>query len=152
MDEKDVKILKKLEEDARITMTDISRDTLIPVTTVHNRMKKFEEEGVVEAYKAVISPKALGKDLFSFILVSTTYTHKGKKLSQEEFCETMSSFPFVQEVHVISGEWDVLLKLKVENMEALNDFITKELRPMPEVMHTRTIFVMDSFKETTDLL
>ncbi|MBR9678396.1 MAG: Lrp/AsnC family transcriptional regulator [Nanoarchaeota archaeon] len=152
MDSKDVKILKVLQANARMSVSQIAKKTLIPITTVHNRIKKFDREGWVKAYKTVLDPKAFDKDLFAFILVSTTYNFKGKKLSQESFCRRMSSFQFVQGVHVISGEWDVMLKLKVGGMEELNDFITKDLRPMQEVVHTRSIFVMDSFKETTDLL
>jgi DNA-binding Lrp family transcriptional regulator len=72
-------------------------------------------------------------------------------LSQKEFCREISQHPFVQEVFVLSGQYDVFLKIRTKDVEEMNRFIVDFLRELPAVERTLTMFVMDSFLETQQL-
>jgi DNA-binding Lrp family transcriptional regulator len=74
-----------------------------------------------------------------------------KVLSQREFCQTIAQHHQVQGVHVLSGEYDVLLKVRAKNIDAMNRFIVDYLRELPEVDKTLTMFAMDSYLDTLEL-
>jgi DNA-binding Lrp family transcriptional regulator len=123
--DKDIKILEVLEENSRLGVKQISRKTGIPITTVFNRIKKLEEKGIIEGYKAIINKKKLGEEIEAFILVSIAYT---SKIHQEDFSKMLQSMPEVQECFVISGATNVLIKVSVKDIDTLNEFITHKLK------------------------
>jgi DNA-binding Lrp family transcriptional regulator len=152
-DEVDKELLAILQRDCKTTISDMSKAVDKGISTVHARLKRLEEDGVIKKYTAVLDAKKMGRPTLGFILVRVRYRIPGKDemVSQRDFCRDISLHPFVQEVHVIGGEWDVLLKVRTPSVEAMNSFIVDFLREIPSVDRTITMFAMDSFLETTEL-
>jgi len=148
LDDKDIAILEALQENARLTIKELSKKIGSPITTVHARLKRLEKEGYIKAYRAVLDPKKLGFPTVAFIFVSFART---QGIDQRKVAEVISRFPEVQEVHIITGEWDILVKVRVESVDELGDFVVSKLRNVEGVEKTYTSVVLQSVKETTKL-
>jgi DNA-binding Lrp family transcriptional regulator len=73
LDKKDLQILELLKRDSKLTTSKIAKKTLIPTTTIHNRIKKLEKSGIIKNYTLNLDWKKLGKNITAFILVSVIY-------------------------------------------------------------------------------
>jgi len=153
LDEKDIKILNLIQENCKLTAREIAKRINSPITTVFARIKRLEKQGIIKGYKAVLNAEKLGKNTTAFILVSFTYqTPKTEQqISQREVAKKIAKFPEVQEVHIITGNWDLLLKVKVKDVEELGKFIVDRLRLVKGVEKTLTCVVLSTEKETTEI-
>lgn len=134
LDEKDVAILALLQEDSKLTAKEIAKKVNIPMTTVFAKTKRMEELGVIKKYLAILAPEKLYSGTAAFILASVTYGAKrgDGPVSQRVVAEEIAKFAEVQEVHIISGDWDLLIKLRAENVEAIGGFVVDKLRLIRE--------------------
>jgi len=153
LDEKDIQILRLLQEDCKRPVRDISRRIGSPITTVYARIKRLEEQGVIKAYKAILDAEKLGRGTTAFILASFRYRMPGieKTLSQRDIAREVAKFPEVQEVHIITGDWDILIKVKERDVNAIGRFVVDKLRTIRGIERTLTCMVFDSAKETPDI-
>ncbi|MEZ0346750.1 MAG: Lrp/AsnC family transcriptional regulator [Infirmifilum sp.] len=148
LDEKDLAILEALQENARLTVKELSKKIGSPITTAHARLKRLEREGYIKAYRAILEPKKLGFPTIAFIFVSFA---KIQGIDQRKVAEAIGKFPEVQEVHIITGEWDILVKVRVKSVDELGDFVVNKLRNIEGVEKTYTSVVLENVKETTKL-
>jgi DNA-binding Lrp family transcriptional regulator len=150
LDETDKKLLQLLQEDSKQSIAKMSESLGIGISSVHARMKSLKKNDIITHYSAIIDPVSVSRGTLAFILVTVRYRVPGRKgvLSQREFCEQIAGHPLVQGVHVLSGEYDVLLKVRAENIGEMNRFIVDFLRELPEVDKTLTMFAMDSYLDT----
>ncbi|MGD0804772.1 MAG: Lrp/AsnC family transcriptional regulator [Candidatus Bathyarchaeia archaeon] len=153
LDEKDKEILKMLIEDAKVSAKDISARIDSPITTVYSRIKKLEDSRVIKGYKPILDAGKLGRPTTAFIFVSFTYRPPGteKDLDQREVAKRVARFPEVQEVHIITGDWDFLIKVKEKDVNAVGQFVVDKLRTVPGISKTLTIMVFDPVKESMDV-
>ncbi|MFW9786941.1 MAG: Lrp/AsnC family transcriptional regulator [Candidatus Thorarchaeota archaeon] len=153
LDETNLKLLQLLQKDSKQSIKNLSDELGIGISAVHARMKSLEKAKVIDRYSAVVDPAKIERGTLAFILVTVRYRVPGRKgvLSQRAFCEEIASHPLVQGVHVLSGEYDVLLKVRAENIGEMNKFIVDFLRELPEVDKTLTMFAMDSYLDTLEL-
>ncbi|MHA1907187.1 MAG: Lrp/AsnC family transcriptional regulator [Candidatus Thorarchaeota archaeon] len=153
IDKTDEKILNLLQLNARMTIKEIAKAVDKGISTVHNRMKVLEKEKVITGYTAVLDGRKIGRPTLSLVLVRIRYRVPGRRdvISQREFCLEIAEHPFVQSVHVLSGEWDVLLKVRTHDVDEMNKFIVDFLRQLPAVDRTLTMFVMDTYLDTTQI-
>lgn len=153
LDIKNKELLQLLQEDSKQSISKLSGVLGIGISSIHARMKTLKETGVIRQYTAVVNPDKVQRGTLAFILVTVRYRVPGRKgvLSQREFCEQIAGHPLVQGVHVLSGEYDVLLKVRAENIGAMNRFIVDFLRELPEVDKTLTMFAMDTYLDTLEL-
>jgi len=153
LDEKDIQILRLLQEDCKRPVREISRRIGSPITTVYARIKRLEEQGVIKAYKAILDAEKLGRGTTAFILASFRYRMPGieKTLSQRDIAREVAKFPEVQEVHIITGDWDILIKVKERDVNAIGRFVVDKLRTIRGIERTLTCMVFDSAKETPDI-
>ncbi|UCE14321.1 MAG: Lrp/AsnC family transcriptional regulator [Candidatus Heimdallarchaeota archaeon] len=143
MDDKDLKIISALEENSRLSTNDIWRKTGIPQTTVHNRMKKLVKEGIIEGFTIKLNKRMIGKGLGAYILCTVSYrTSKGEKLSQIDVARNVKALPEVEEVSIVTGEIDLIVKVAVKDVEMLNDFVIGKLRDIEGVEKTVTSVVL----------
>ena len=142
LDEKDHKILEVLKENAKLTTSQISKKTKIPITTVHNRIKRLENSGVIKNYTVVLDHKLLGEEVLVYILVTVNYNIPGEKISQDKIANQIKKHPFVEEVNITTGENDMIVKARFSSISQLNDFITKTLRNIEGVDRTQTMVVL----------
>lgn len=153
LDEHSQEILRKLQEDCKIPVADIANAIKSPSSTVYAKVKRMEAGGLIKAYKAVLDAKQLGKGTTAFILASFAYRPPGVKepLSQREIATAVAQFPEVQEIHIITGDWDMLIKVKAKDVEAVGQFVIDKIRAVKGIDKTLTCMVFDSVKETTDI-
>ncbi len=144
MDSKDEKILNTLKENSRLSSQQISKRTAIPITTVHNRIKKLLSEGVIEKFTIKLNPKKLGKTLAAYILVTVDYTSlKRAKTSQHELVAKLKKHPLVEEAAMVTGASDVILKVRVGRIDELDKFVTVDLRNIDGIEKTQTAVILN---------
>jgi DNA-binding Lrp family transcriptional regulator len=145
MDEKDKAILEQLQRDSSQTTSDISEATNIPITTVHNRIKKMEDRGVITDYTVEVDHKQLGKGIAAYILVTVMYTlPDGEQVQQEDVAKQISQLDEVETLDIITGSYDLVLKVRVGEVDELNDFVISKLRNIKGVDKTQTMVSLDS--------
>jgi len=143
IEEKDKKILELLMQDAKLTTKQMSKKTLMPITTIHNRIKKMEKEGIIKGYYVKVDQKKLGNEIAAFILVGVTYVMPdGSKISQMDVAKKIKSFREVEEAHVVTGGTDIIVKVRTQNIEKLNDLVINKLRNISGVGGTQTLIVL----------
>jgi Lrp/AsnC family leucine-responsive transcriptional regulator len=154
LDERDVKILKLLQNDCKKTARDIAEKIGSPITTVYSKMKRMEKLGIIRQYKAILDSGKLDKGTTAFILVSFAYRPGGreKPLSQRDVAKQIAAFPEVQEVHIITGGWDILIKVRADHVDTLGKLVMDKLRTVEGVENTLSCIVYETVKETTDIL
>lgn len=151
IDDRDREILRILQRDGKATVKDLSKTVNSPVTTVYSRVKRLERDGYIKGYVAILDEKKLGFSTTAFILVSFSYEAGGKNLDQREVAREIAKFPEVQEVHIITGDWDMILKVKVKDVNELGQFIVDKLRKVVGVEKTLTSVSLESIKEDTSI-
>jgi len=153
LDKTNKELLHLLQNDSKQSIAKLSEALGIGISSVHARMKSLKETDVINYYSAVVNPEKVNRGTLAFILVTVRYRVPGRKgvLSQREFCEQIAGHPLVQGVHVLSGEYDVLLKVRAESIAEMNKFIVDFLRELPEVDKTLTMFAMDTYLDTLEL-
>lgn len=144
LDEKDILILEELMKDSRKTTKAIARELDMPRATVHDRIVKMEQRGVIRKYTAVPDYAQLGLGVTAFVLVQF---EPEKGVSQRDTAEEIALLDGIFEVHMISGEYDMLLKVRGASMEEIGKLVIDRLRDIKGVARTLTCAVFTTVKE-----
>ena len=145
LDEKDLEILRILQQDAKLTVREIGDRISLSATPTHERIKRLENEGVIRKYVAVLNPKRIRKSILVICLVSLkSHDKKGAK----KFIHAIHEFPEVIECYNISGDSDFMLKVVSESMESFHRFYVNKLSEVKGIRQTKSSFVMDVIKES----
>ncbi|MHA1978516.1 MAG: Lrp/AsnC family transcriptional regulator [Candidatus Hodarchaeales archaeon] len=143
LDDKDNSILKALSDNARLNTNEIYQQTKIPQTTVYNRIKKLEIDGVIEKFTIKLNKKLIGRGLSAYIFCTISYrTSTGEKISQPKVARQIKALPEVDEVAIVTGETDLIIKVSVADVDDLNSFVVKKLRDIEGVEKTITSVVL----------
>ena len=154
IDEKDQAILTLKQENSKLTANQIAKKINTPITTVFAKIKRMEQAGIIKQYRAILSPEMMNLGTAAFILASVSYTiikTDGTPISQRDVAEEIARFPEVQEVHIITGDWDLLVKLRAENVDAIGKFVVDKLRRIRGLEKTLTCMIFETVKESTSL-
>ena len=136
LDAKDHKIIEILKQNSRMSIRDIAKKTSIRPSTVHQRITQLKKHGVVEKYTLKLNNAAMGEDFIVFMLINTTQDIDSKLLSSSH----------VKEVFGVTGEYDLILKLKFKDVSEFNDFVIS-LRKQENVRETLTMVATANLKE-----
>lgn len=142
--EKDWKILKELRKDSRQSTADIGRRLSIPRVTVHERIQRMVKEGVIRKFTLEPDYAKLGKPVKAFVLVSYA---RNRRATQRQLAQELARLPGVAEVAILAGNWDLLVKVRVESVDALGKLVVDRIRNMPGVGKTATMPVLDTERE-----
>jgi len=145
MDELNLKILSALRFDARKPFLEIARKLGVADATIHARVKKMIEEGIIKGFETIIDDEKLGYKITSFIEI------KVKPGTADEAVIALSRIDGVLEVHEIHGHCDILLKVKAKNLAELRDKLVKEIRAIKEVISSEAHTVLKVVKEEHSL-
>ena len=140
MDQMDKSILLLLEENARMTVSEISHRINLSVSAVSERLKKLENTGIIEQYTTIINSKYLNKNLTAFMSVALDGPHYVEKL--REFVETDEE---ILEGYYVAGEFDYMLKIITEDTESLKDILDR-IKGIQGVGKTKTVVCLSSIK------
>jgi len=144
MDKKDEMILSELKKNARNSTKKISTNTGIPRVTVHDRMQKMIQTGIIKSFNVSIDYKKIGFGTEVFIFISFLPSHD---ISQRELAKRIAKLPGVYEVHIISGEYDLLLKVRGKSLEDIGMLVIDKLRELKGVGKTLTFACFETVKE-----
>jgi len=153
LDEKDIEILKFLQKDSKISSKEIARKIGSPISTVFAKIKRMEDLGIIKEYKTVLDSKKLGKGTTAFVFVSFEYRppETEKPLDQREIAKKIAKFPEVQELYIITGDWDILIKVKTKDVDDIGKFVLDKLRKIEGIEKTFSCMVYDEIKESLDI-
>lgn len=139
VDSKDRLLIEELAQNSKQTTSELAKRTRIPITTVHNRIKKLEQERVITGYSVELDYEKLGLPIEAVILVSVAYHNK--QLNQEDVAKEIKKLG-AHEVLIITGEEDLLVRVRAKNVSSLNTFVTHKLRSVSGVDKTKTLLVL----------
>jgi DNA-binding Lrp family transcriptional regulator len=145
-------ILELLQKDARITPEEIAKLTKIKVDEVKKRIKKYEKDGIILGYKAVIN-KELVEDKESEVraLIEVKVAPQ-KDLGFDRVAERIFDFPEVTSCYLLSGSYDLLLVVEGRDLKTVSRFVAEKLSPMENVRGTVTHFLLKKYKEDSIVL
>lgn len=145
LDEKDLAILRVLQQNARATVKEISDKVLLSTTPVHERIKRLEETGVIRQYATLVDHSKVKKGLMVICYVSL---RQHDKTAGGKFIKSILAMHEVIECYNISGEFDFMLKVVSENMDDYYDFHVNKLSQAENIGHVQSVFVMGVIKQT----
>jgi len=145
IDAKDLAILRLLQQNARITVKEIAETIHLSTTPVHERIKRLEESGVIKQYATLLDFSKVKKGLMVICYVSLM---QHSKFAGNKFIEKIHELAEVIECYSISGEFDFMLKVVTEDMNAYYDFHVNRLSQIENMGQVQSVFVMGIVKQT----
>jgi Lrp/AsnC family transcriptional regulator, leucine-responsive regulatory protein len=149
LDSKDLQILKYLQQNARITVKELSDKVHLSTTPVHERIRRMEESGVITQYITLVNAAKIGKGLMVICYVSL---RQHSKNAGGKFIKSIMEMNEVLECLTISGEFDFMLKVVTENMDSYYDFHVNRLSEIENVGNVQSVFVMGVIKDTKQVV
>lgn len=144
LDDKDFKILQELGENADQPISAIAAKIKMPRTTVQERIKRLRQLGVIKKFTIQVDHSKLGKQATAYVLIS----FQQGATSQKKLAEEIAKLPEVVEAHLITGEWDIIVKIRSESMQSIGTLVVDKLRNMAGVGKTVTCVSLASVKES----
>lgn len=137
IDNLDRSILALLMEDAKIPYTEIAKKLIVSAGTIHVRMRKLEELGVVKKAVVIVDPKKLGYDLTAFLGV---YLEHGS--DYEEVVDHLGELPEIVEAYFTTGDYSIFLKIHCRNTQHLYDILSHKIQSIKGVRRTETLICL----------
>jgi len=147
LDAMDRKILSELQQDASQSLDEIARKVGSSKTPVWNRIRKMREGGVIGQQTVILDPESLGLEACFFVLVKTNAHEAGW---QEMFLQVLKRRPEVLEAHRLAGEIDYILKVRVKNAKAYDEFYQALIQEV-SIYNVTALLSMEEIKSTTEL-
>lgn len=146
LDATDVRLLEILQEDAKTNVKAIAAQLNMTKTPVYERIKRYDREGIIEKYVAVVNRELLPSSMVVFCSVSLD----SQKLEEiERFSQAIEQIPEVLECYLMGGANDFLLKVVVADLNAYHRFSSGKLAALPNVAQIRSTFVLHEIKRST---
>ncbi|MCB9309301.1 MAG: Lrp/AsnC family transcriptional regulator [Lewinellaceae bacterium] len=144
MDKIDLKILRLLQENSKITNLELSkRIGLSPAPTLE-RVKKLEQSNIIQSYHAKVDSSAIGLNVKTYVLVSLAWN---KKDALENFIKKIKKVPEITECYVITGEADILLKIVCKDIPTYEKLLFKSLSQIEEIERLKTLMTLSKVKK-----
>lgn len=148
LDKIDRRILRELQRDGRLANVELAKRVGLSPTPCLERVKKLEDEGYIRGYHAHLDPVRLGAGLLVFVEIRLLRTATDVF---DEFKRAVVVLPQVLECHLVSGDFDYLIKARVPDMAAYRRLLGETLLTLPHVSGSRSYAVMEEVKETLEL-
>ncbi|WP_313601269.1 Lrp/AsnC family transcriptional regulator [Rhizobium sp.] len=144
LDAIDIKILKELQRDGRITNVELAERVGISAPPCLRRVRKLEEAGIIEGYHALLNGQKLGFDLTAFCMVGLK---RQSDADLKGFSSTVQQWPLVREAWMVNGDSDFLLRCTAENLTQFQDFVIEVLTADEHVDTVRTMLTIRQVKQ-----
>src|SRR5690625_4493203 len=128
IDESTIKLLRELRKNGRSTVSQLSNRLSLSRGNIYTRMKKLRDSGTLLGFTAVVDPRQLGLDIVVIVLIETSPV---QSLDWPRLREHFATKAQVEYVAFISGEADVIIKLRTKNLTELREFVFDEIRAQP---------------------
>lgn len=146
MDKIDKAILYQLQRNSKLNTKEIANRVGLSITPTYERIKKFEKQGVIKSYVALLDLSKVGKQVIAFCQISLAI-HSIKKLNN--FRNNISNLSEVTECYQVTGDYDFNIKIAVNAISDLHDFINIKLAAIEGISKIRSSVSIDIVKETT---
>ena len=144
LDRFDRAILSAMAADGRITVTDLARRVGLSKSPTQARLRRLEAEGFILGYRAILDPIRLGLDHVAFVEVRLTDT---REAALAAFNAAVARIPEIEQAHLIAGNFDYLLKVRVQDMRTYRRVLAEKISTLPHISSTSTDVAMQSVKE-----
>ena len=148
LDAFDLKILRALQDDGRLTNQELAEIAGLSASQCSRRRMRLEEEKVISGYRAELASDALGFNVIAFIQI-TLATHSPD--NAKKFRALVNRIDDIQEAYSLTGDSDYVLKAVLRDLKSLSDIVNDVLMPHPSVAHVRSSIVLDRLKESGKL-
>ncbi|WP_449397471.1 Lrp/AsnC family transcriptional regulator [Chryseobacterium wanjuense] len=148
-DEKDFSILRILQKDAKLSVRDVANKINLSPTPTHERIKRMEKLGIIKEYTTVVDRKKVNKGMMVICMIALNVHNKK---TAGKFIEEVEKLNEVVEFYNISGDFDFMLKILAPNMDEFHQFFVNKLSEIEGIGQTKSIFVMNSIKESAQIL
>jgi Lrp/AsnC family leucine-responsive transcriptional regulator len=137
-------ILSVLAEDGRISVTDLAKRIGLSKSPTQARVKRLEKDGTILGYRALVDPIRLGLDHIAFVEVRLNDT---REAALAAFNKAVAKIPEIEQVHLIAGNFDYLMKVRTRNMSDYRIVLAEKISTLPHINHTSTYVAMQAVKE-----
>ncbi len=148
LDRIDRNILSQLQKNARLSYVELADKVGLSTSPCLERVKRLEREGWILDYKARLPAEKLDAALLVFVEISLNYS-SGNVF--DEFRKAVTQWPAIQECHLVSGDFDYLLKVRIADMAAYRALLGEIVQELPGVRDSRTLVAMETIKESWDI-
>lgn len=148
LDRTDLRILERLQSDARASNAELSEVANLSPPQCYRRVKRMEDAGYIERYVALLDPVRMGFGVTAFVSVTLG---RGRRQDLQKFKEIVATIPEILECHVVTGEADYLLKVVAKDLQAFSTFLLERLMDHFEVVSTKSEVSLEQIKITTAL-
>ena len=149
LDRIDRRILRTLQEHGRVSYVDLADAVGLSTSPCLERVKRLERDGFISGYTAVLNPALLNAALLVFVEISLNYT-SGAVF--EDFPKAVTRWPQILECHLVSGDFDYLLKVRIADMASYRALLGEILLTLPGVRDSRTLVAMETVHESSRLV
>ena len=148
LDRTDRQILNCLQIDGRISNVDLARKVNLTATPCIERVKRLERQGYIRGYTALLDPELVDASLLVFVEIDLSHNSPD---AFKRFREEARRLPEIMDCHLVSGNFDYLIKARVRDMKAYRKLLGEKILSLPGVNTSRSYVVMEEVKETTHL-
>jgi Lrp/AsnC family transcriptional regulator for asnA, asnC and gidA len=145
LDDTDRAILRALQEDARTPFSQIARDIGMSSATVHDRVNRLQDAGVIEGYHTKVNPKAVGYGISAIVGLRV---EQGREM---DTLERLAEIGGVQEVHLTTGEWDVMMRVYAADADDLRELMFERVARMDGFARSQTMVILGTPFESTEM-
>ena len=147
LDYKDKKIIEVLKNNADYTTRQIAKKTLLPITTIHNRIKKLKKENVITKFTIDLDPMSVGKSFSVYILISANLMFlKQNKRTQYDIAKDLKKFEFTELVDIVSGGTDLIVKVNVKDVQEFDNILLNKIQKIEGIEKTQSLVVIHKTK------
>ena len=140
LDTIDVRILEVLQENARVSISELSKQVNLSLSAVSERLKKLENSNIIEQYTTVLNPAAMEKELSAIMMISME-----DPSDTVEFRRLVQELDEILECHYITGTYDYVLKITTKNMATL-ELLMNKIKSIKSIKHTETNVIFSTIK------
>jgi len=148
LDRTDRLILECLQNDGRISNVQLARKVNLTPTPCIERVRRLERQGFIRGYTAILNPELVNASLLVFVEIDLS--HKSPDAFRK-FREEARKLPQIMECHLVSGNFDYLIKARVSDMKTYRELLGEKILSLPGVNGSRSYVVMEEVKETLNL-
>ncbi len=145
LDKIDLKILKILQENSKITNLELSKQIGLSPAPTLERVKKLENIDIIQSYHAKVNAEKIGLNVRTFVLVSLAWN---KENALENFIEKVNKIPEITEGYIITGDGDFLLKIVTKDISSYEQLLFKKLSQIDEVERLKTFMTLSKIKKS----
>ena len=143
IDDKDKKIIEILQENGDYTTRQIAKKTLLPITTIHNRIKKLKREKIIKKFTIELDETKLDRGFVAYILISVDLQLlKEKRKTQHDLAKELSKLYFIERVDIVAGGTDLVAVVRVKDVDEFDKILLSKLQLVEGIEKTQSLIVI----------